>query len=127
MPLPRLEHANLTLGDPDAAAALMERLFGWAVRWSGDSIGGGRTVHVGSEESYLALYAPPSHLGEPGDSYATRTGLNHVGVVVDDLDAVEERVRAEGLEPYSFGEYEPGRRFYFRCPQGVEFEVVSYR
>jgi len=35
-------------------------------------------------------------------------------------------VRAYGLEPFSFGDYDPGRRFYFLDPDGVEFEIVTY-
>ena len=33
---------------------------------------------------------------------------------------------ADGLTPFSHGDYEPGRRFYFLDPDGVEYEVVSY-
>ena len=52
--------------------------------------------------------------------------LNHVGIQVDDLDAVERRVIAAGLVPFSHGDYEPGRRFYFIDWDGIEFEIVSY-
>ena len=52
--------------------------------------------------------------------------LNHVGIQVEDLDAVEERVVAAGLVPFSHGDYEPGRRFYFMDWDGIEFEIVSY-
>jgi hypothetical protein len=31
-----------------------------------------------------------------------------------------------GLTPFAHGDYEPGRRFYFFDPNGIEFEVVSY-
>jgi glyoxylase I family protein len=58
--------------------------------------------------------------------YSTRTGLNHIGVVVDDLTEIEKRVKAEGFEPHSHADYEPGKRFYFDGPEGVEIEVVSY-
>jgi catechol 2,3-dioxygenase-like lactoylglutathione lyase family enzyme len=52
--------------------------------------------------------------------------LNHVGVVVEDLDATEAKVRAAGFAPHSHADYEPGRRFYFHDRDGIEFEVVSY-
>ena len=55
-----------------------------------------------------------------------KSGLNHVGVVVDDLEATEQAVIAAGLEPFNHGNYEPGRRFYFLDGDGVEYEVVSY-
>ena len=51
----RLEHVNVTVGDADRSAALLERLFGWRVRWSGPAMAGGRSVHVGPDDQYLAL------------------------------------------------------------------------
>ena len=60
----RLEHVNVTVSDPDRSAALLQRLFGWRVRWSGPALGGGRTVHVGTDDQYLALYAGRDGKGE---------------------------------------------------------------
>ncbi|SHI29522.1 VOC family protein [Wenxinia saemankumensis] len=125
----RLEHLNVTVADPDAFAAMLGRLFGWRVRWSGGAIHGGRSVHVGGEDTYLAVYAGPEGPGgqtPPADSYRQRGGLNHIGVVVDDLDATEARVKEEGFKTHSHADYEPGRRFYFRESGGIEIEVVSY-
>lgn len=122
----RLEHVNVTVADPDATAALLGELFGWRVRWSGAGMTTGRTVHVGGDDSYVALfsYGDPAMSGE--ESYRTRAGLNHIAVVVDDPDATEARVKAAGLVPGNHADYEPGRRFYFREPNGIEIEVVSY-
>jgi hypothetical protein len=53
-----LEHANYTVSDPLKTAAWMEKLFGWHIRWQGAALGGGFTVHVGSDVHYLALYTP---------------------------------------------------------------------
>lgn len=122
-----LEHVNVTVSDPDRTAALMCDLFGWRVRWKGPSKMGGRTVHVGEEDTYLAVYAWRTDPGDAtGKSYEAKGGLNHIGVVVDDLDAVERRVIAAGYEPFNHMDYEPGRRFYFRDDDNIEFEIVSY-
>lgn len=121
-----LEHVNVTVVDPERTAALLEGLFGWHVRWKGPSKMGGFTVHVGNEGCYLALYTPGETKPFDGHGYQAAGGLNHVAVVVDDLDAIEEKVKAAGLEPFNHGDYEPGRRFYFNDPDGVEYEVVSY-
>ena len=117
-----LEHANITVSDPERLSGLLQDLFGWRERWRGPSLMGGWTIHVGTERDYLAVYtnnntAAPFRKGAP---------LNHVGVVVDDLDAVEGKVVAAGLVPFSHGDYEPGRRFYFFDWDGIEYEVVSY-
>ena len=122
----KLEHVNLTVRDPKATAALLSELFGWQVRWEGDSIYGGYSVHVGDAESYLALYAPPQEIENAESSYYRAGGLNHIGIVVSDLDAVEARVKAAGFEPHNHADYEPGKRFYFDGPDDVEYEVVSY-
>ncbi len=82
----RLEHVNLTVSDPRATAAMLEAVFGWRVRWEGASIGGGFTMHVGGAGDYVALYTPPEPPAAGGNSYATVAALNHIGVVVDDLD-----------------------------------------
>ena len=124
----RLEHLNVTVKDPDATAAMLGDLFGWRIRWSGDAIHGGRSVHVGGPDSYLALYTGPGNQAqtEADNSYLMRGGLNHIGVVVADLDAVEAAVKARGYTPHSHADYEPGRRFYFHEENGIEIEVVAY-
>lgn len=124
MSLPRIEHVNITVSDADRAAALVEKIFGWAVRWRGPARDHGRTVHVGTEHQYLALYTPSG--AAVADGFAKGRPLNHIAVQVDDLDAIEARVADAGLIPFSHGDYEPGRRFYFLDHDGIEFEVVSY-
>jgi catechol 2,3-dioxygenase-like lactoylglutathione lyase family enzyme len=122
---PRIEHVNVTVSDPARAAALMEKLFGWQIRWDGPSRGNGRTIHVGTDDNYVALYTGLDVI-YTADDFAKGRPLNHIGVEVDDLDATEARVVAAGLIPFSHGDYEPGRRFYFLDPDGIEYEVVSY-
>lgn len=122
----RLEHVNITVSDPKRSAALMYALFGWKIRWQGEAINGGYTIHVGNDEDYIAFYAPPEAAKLGVVSYDIINGLNHVALVVDDLDSVEKRVIAAGLTPTSHADYEPGRRFYFRDQDNVEFEIVSY-
>lgn len=124
----RLEHVNFTTPDPDGTAKWLSDLFGWEIRWSGDAIHGGRSVHVGGKDNYLAIYSGvPGKTVQPShQSYSQTGGLNHVGIVVDDLDAVEARVKALGFTPHSHANYEPGRRFYFHDEHGIEYEIVSY-
>ncbi|MCX8507679.1 MAG: VOC family protein [Rhodobacteraceae bacterium] len=122
----RLEHVNVTVGDPDRTAALLCDLFGWRVRWAGPGMTTGRTVHVGGDDSYLALFSYGDAAISGEDSYRTRAGLNHIAVAVEDLAATEARVKAAGLEAGNHADYEPGRRFYFHLPDGIEIEVVSY-
>jgi len=123
----RLEHVNITVSDPGATAAWIGRVFGWKTRWEGPAMGSAYAVHVGDAEAYVALYSPPGGPAEPkDDSYTTRGGLNHWAVVVDDIEATEARVKAEGFTPGNHADYEPGRRFYFQDGDGIEVEVVQY-
>ena len=124
----RLEHVNITVSNPEATAELYGRLFGWKQRWKGGSIHNGTSIHVGTDAQYVALYSgrPDRKQAHRGDSYSETGGLNHLAVTVDDLNAVEVAVIAEGLEPHSHASYEPGRRFYFHDRDGIEYEVVSY-
>lgn len=122
----RLEHVNLTVADPADTGALLCRLFDWEIRWEGPALNNGYTVHVGSDSDYVALYSVGTPSEPATESYQVRGGLNHIGIVVDDLDAVEQRVISEGYTPTNHGSYEPGRRFYFVDKNTVEYEIVSY-
>jgi len=121
-----LEHVNVTVSDPKRTAGMLCKLFGWHIRWEGTAKLDGYTIHVGSDTSYIAVYS----LGDPETSaltsYRQKGGLNHIGVVVDDLDATERAVRDAGYEPHGHADYEPGRRFYFHDHDDIEIEVVSY-
>ena len=122
----RLEHVNMTVKDPKATAAMLSDLFGWHIRWEGKAMETGYTVHVGSDDAYVAAYSPGSPNANRAASYGEAGGLNHIGVVVEDLDAVKKKVTAKGYTPGETYDYEPGRRFYFREENGIEIEVVSY-
>ena len=122
MPSGFLEHANITVSDPERSSALLQELCGWHERWRGPSQLGGWTIHVGNDHDYIAFYTNEGRCGP----YPKGAPLNHVGLVVDDLDAAEAVVVAAGLAPFNHGDYEPGRRFYFFDWDGIEFEMVSY-
>lgn len=121
-----LEHANVTVANPSKTAAWMEEIFGWHIRWQGEAINGGYSIHVGSDTSYLALYTPSSDLTQTSHSYSSRGGLNHLAVVVTDYEGTEQAVRKAGFKMGQHYDYEPGRRFYFHDENDIEYEVVSY-
>ncbi|WP_112324041.1 VOC family protein [Oceanibium sediminis] len=124
----RIEHANLTVPDLDAAITFLQTLEpdfevlhdsgpGEEYRW----------VHVGTPAGYIAL-EEPHEPGKPGTRarYADY-GVNHVGFVVDDVDAVAERLLAAGYEEGFRAERHPSRiRRYFLDSNGFEWELVQY-
>ncbi len=121
-----LEHVNFTVSDPAKTAAQLCDWFGWHVRWNGPSKDNGVTYHVGNETSYVAIYSGGAPVNSDENSYRTLGGLNHIGIVVNDLDATEKKILASGYKTHNHADYEPGRRFYFDDENGIEFEVVSY-
>jgi len=121
-----LEHANFTVSDPVATAEWMEKIFGWHIRWQGAAMAGGHTVHVGTDAHYLALYTPGNP--KPGDKnrYKQIAGLNHIAVVVEDIEATESAITDHGFKTGNHADYESGRRLYFHDTDGIEYEVVTY-
>ncbi len=123
-----LEHVNVTVTDPERTAAMLVDVFGWTIRWKGESLLGGRTIHVGGPENgddYLAIYTTDSE-PEPMAPRGSLGNLNHIALLVDDLDAIEAKILAAGYETHTHGDYEPGRRYYFHDHDGIEYEIVSY-
>src|SRR3546814_6103388 len=68
---PFIEHVNLTVSDPDRTAGILSAIFGWHERWRGPARDGGRTIHLGSDAAYVALYTGP-------DGEHTEIGRAHV-------------------------------------------------
>lgn len=98
----KLEHVNKTVSDPQKTAAALCDIYNWQVRWQGPSQMGGNTVHVGSDEDYLAVYTFDDEPKGSGCTGPFKGGLNHVGILVDDLNATEQRVVAAGFEPFNY-------------------------
>ncbi|MEP3420222.1 MAG: VOC family protein [Erythrobacter sp.] len=129
MPNGTIEHANLSVTNPERSAELLKQMLGWEERWRGQSALGGDTVHIGlpgNGAAYIALYTNDDVRADKGRRYTKGQPLNHVGLLVDDLDATEKIVSAAGLTPFGHDDYEPGQRFYFFDWDGIEFEIVSY-
>lgn len=120
-----LEHVNITVGNPERTAAMLSHLFDWNIRWQGQGGGGGRSIHVGTANGYIAVSSIKDSNGAPL-AHGKGRPLNHVGIEVKNLDEVERRAQEFGLTPFSHGDYEPGRRFYLFDDDGIEWEVVSY-
>lgn len=124
-----LEHVNLTVSDLEATAKFYGELLGLKIRWRREQ-GSPETpaIHIGDDRSYLALFqADPAKSGRLGEPEYGRVGFNHVGFVIDDLDAKVAWLAQRGIETEIIDDYEPGRRAYFIDPDGFEVELVEYR
>ncbi len=126
MTLANIEHLNLTVENPDRLADLFCTLFNWNIRWSGEALADGYTVHVGGKENYLALYTHPQLKSEQASDYLTPGKVNHVGLVVDDLDDMERKVESLNLTPNNHRDYGVCKSFYFMADANLEVELVMY-
>lgn len=125
----RLEHANLAIRDLDAmlrfiATALPE----FELRSEGRDAPKGRWVHIGTEDSYLALNEVPDDRAEPWQPYGRQPGLNHLGFEVSDVAALIDRMEAAGYRNSTVPNNHPHRqRAYFYDDEGNDWEFVEYR
>lgn len=78
----RLEHVNIKVLDPDKTAAALCALFNWRVRWAEVGLRTGRTVLVGGDDQYVALFGFGDATAAGTESYRILGDLNHIGVVV---------------------------------------------
>ncbi|HJO05488.1 MAG TPA: VOC family protein [Acidobacteriota bacterium] len=118
-----LEHVNLTVADLGRSVDFYRRLLDLRVRWEGETSDGMPAAHVGTDDSYLALFeGDRSKIVMDYES----VGFNHLGFVVDDLDEAKSRLDALGATIHFEPDYEPGRRAYFTDPDGYEVELVEY-
>jgi catechol 2,3-dioxygenase-like lactoylglutathione lyase family enzyme len=124
----RLEHANLTVRDVDGMIRFLQTAFpDFRVRAEGKSRDGSRWVHVGTDETYIAL--SPANV-EPDRRWAPYRGLpgvNHLGLEVDDVEALRQRLKSGGYKDSTVPNRHPyRRRVYFNDSEGNDWEFVQY-
>ena len=124
-----LEHVNITVIDVDEAIRFLQTAMpDWKVRAdvSSEESDCRRWVHLGTDTTYLAIEDRGSTQKGPHEPYVN-PGVNHLGFVVKDVDAVSKRLTNAG---YSEGISSPDnphrRRIYFFDNEGNEYEFVEY-
>jgi len=124
----RLEHANLTVRDVDAAVRFLCTAFPeFQLRGEGKTWKGLRWIHLGTADSYVALTQTSEEPAERWVPYGGRPGLNHLGFEVDDAAALRARMRAAGYRDNSVPNQHPSRtRVYFLDSEGNDWEFVQY-
>lgn len=102
-----INHIALEVGDLDEALAWYGRLFEFELRGRHST----RMAFIDMGDQYIAI---SSGRAQPPD------GSRHFGLVVDDKEAVRERVREQGIAVQSSGSLD------FRDPWGNHIQVVDY-
>jgi catechol 2,3-dioxygenase-like lactoylglutathione lyase family enzyme len=103
-----INHVALEVGDIDEALAWYGRVFDFELRGRA----GGRMAFVDMGDQFIAL---ASGRTQPPD------GARHFGLVVDDKEAIRERVRQQGIGVQASGSLD------FSDPWGNHIQVVDYR
>jgi catechol 2,3-dioxygenase-like lactoylglutathione lyase family enzyme len=124
----RLEHANLTVHDIDGMIRFLQTAFPeFRVRGEGKSRDGSRWVHVGTEETYIALSPAKEEPEKHWMPYRGLPGVNHLAYAVDDVEALCERMKSAGYKDSTPTNAHPYRkRRYFYDPEGNDWEFVPY-
>ena len=120
-----LEHANITVSDLNKSIEFFTTAFPhFKVRGGGE--GNRKWIHLGDDVTYLALNeAKPTDQSIIND-YDTK-GFNHIGFVVENVEAIADRLMAAGYQRNYPKQIQPFRiRDYFLDADGNEYEFVEY-
>ena len=113
---PYLEHANITVIDVDEAIRFLQTAMPeWKVRAdvSNEESNCKRWVHFGSETTYIAIEDRGAKEKGPHEPYVN-PGMNHLGFVINDLDALSKRMTDAGYAEGLSSPDNPNRkRIYF--------------
>ena len=124
----RLEHANLIVRDIDATIRFLRTAFPeFRIRFDGLDPRGFRWVHIGTDDTYIALTQSIVEPKECWRPYAGIPGVTHLAYEVDDVASLRERLRSAGYQDSTVPNKHPYRkRIYFYDPDGNDWEFIQY-
>ncbi len=120
-----MEHFNMNVSNLDNAIQFFKTAFpDFDVR-GGGAVDGVKWLHFGNDDTYIAMTERPLKTSEI-DKYST-PGINHVGFVVNDVEALAKRMEENGFKrdyPKQVQRYRI--RDYFADADGNQYEFVEY-
>jgi catechol 2,3-dioxygenase-like lactoylglutathione lyase family enzyme len=122
----RYDHVHLRSPDPNATAEYYRKMFGAEVIRSVMSNGIERTdMRLGGVMVFIAQVPDDAALAEKAEG--SYVGLDHIGLRVNNIDAVCEELKAKGAEfTVAPKTIRPGVRIAFvRGPQNVLIELLD--
>jgi catechol 2,3-dioxygenase-like lactoylglutathione lyase family enzyme len=97
------------------------------VRGEGKTLLGARWLHVGTDQTYLALQGSLQEAAEAWVPYSQKPGTNHLGYEVSDVEALRQRMLSAGYAESTVpNEHPHRRRVYFHDSEGNDWEFVEY-
>ncbi len=124
----RLEHANICVKEFDQMIKFLTTLFPeFRIRGGGVSKKGTKWVHVGNDDTYIALQQSDSDRDMIWKPYSGAPGVNHLAFEVDNVDLLREKLLAAGYSESTVPNKHPFRkRVYFYDPEGNDWEFIQY-
>ncbi len=124
----KLEHANVCVRDIGKMIQFLQTAFPeFNIRHDETDSDGLRWVHIGTDDTYIALNQATKIPEIPWVPYNGLPGVNHLSFEVDDADALRERLEAAGYQNNTVDNNHPYRkRIYFLDPEGNDWEFVQY-
>jgi len=142
----RVHHTGCTVSDLDRSLHFYRDLLGCEVVATQEKRGGYLAAIVGVPDAHVRM----AHLRVPGGEHVIElfqylspaglrpelevynVGVTHVCFIVDDLDAVYERLRANGVDSFvsppvtvDTGVNTGGKGLYLRDPDGITVELFQ--
>ena len=123
-----LEHANLCVGDIDGMIRFLQTAFPeFRIRHDTTGQDGLRWVHIGTDETYMALNQTTTKPQTRWVPYEGMPGVNHLGYQVDDAESLRDRLNSAGYKESTPPNTHPHRkRIYFYDAEGNDWEFVQY-
>ena len=124
----KLEHANICVKDIDGMIRFLQTTFPeFVIRHDEMSAKGIRWVHIGTDETYIALQGAKNERDPKWVPYTDTPGVNHLAYEVDDVDAIRERLlKGEYKESTVPNNHPYRKRIYFYDPEGNDWEFIQY-
>ncbi len=126
--LVRLEHANICVKDIDVMIGFLKTAFpDFRVRGEGTGKDGGRWLHVGTDDTYIALQQANKDAVSDWTPNSGKQRVNHLAYEVDDIDSLRNRLLSKGFEESAVVDSHPHRkRAYFNDSEGNNWEFIQY-
>ena len=124
-----LEHLNIVIKDMQETLKFYKAAFPhWRIRDKGAYEWHGHFknwLHFGDDFNYLSLN--DNGKDEIRDATSHQVGLSHFGFVVNNVEALNQRMQQAGFEIDAKGSEHPHRKnVYYVDPNGFEVEFVEY-
>lgn len=118
-----LNFITLNVSDVRKTAKQLCRFFNWKILYSGNASLEHKTLHIGNDKSRLVIGSSGRVCDKPEDINKPLNNSFNIGVLVDDIKAVEEQILRAGLQTYSENVNLEQKEFRFRDSDGIEYHI----